>query len=121
MDVDFADLVTELAPGASLVQRAGRVNRRGLRPEARVYVYGLSDDASSTEWNKACGPYDRESYAETAAWLDTLPGGAESGLDICAWSVLQGTLAGNTVPGEQARRILYQRLEPWGCGEPLMH
>lgn len=113
VDVDFADLVTELAPGASLVQRAGRVNRRGLRPEARVYVYGLSDDASSTEWNKACGPYDRESYAETAAWLDTLPGGAESGLDICAWSVLQGTLAGNTVPGEQARRILYQRLEPW--------
>lgn len=113
VDVDFADLVTELAPGASLVQRAGRVNRRGLLPEAHIYVYGLSDDASNAEWNKARGPYDRETCTETAAWLDTLPGGTESGRDICAWSVLQGTLAGNTVPGEQARRLLYQRLEPW--------
>lgn len=40
VDVDFANMVTEIAPGSALVQRAGRVNRRGLRSSGPVYVFG---------------------------------------------------------------------------------
>ncbi|MBW3083109.1 type I-U CRISPR-associated helicase/endonuclease Cas3 [Bifidobacterium phasiani] len=120
VDADFADLVTELAPGTSLVQRAGRVNRRGLRPEAHVYVYGLADGASNADWKKVCGPYSKESCSETIDWLNTLPNGGDSDNDLSAWSVVRGVLQGNPVPGEQARRLLYQRLEPWDV-ENLSH
>ena len=41
IDVDFANMVTEIAPGSALVQRAGRVNRRGMRPEGSLHVFGL--------------------------------------------------------------------------------
>lgn len=38
VDLDLAGVVTELASGSAIAQRAGRVNRRGLRPEGRVVV-----------------------------------------------------------------------------------
>lgn len=40
VDIDFAGMVTDLATGSALVQRAGRVNRSGTRPSARVIVVG---------------------------------------------------------------------------------
>ena len=36
VDLDLAGIVTELAAGSALAQRAGRANRRGLRPLAPV-------------------------------------------------------------------------------------
>ena len=33
VDLDLCSLITDLAPGSALAQRAGRLNRRGLRPE----------------------------------------------------------------------------------------
>ena len=43
VDIDLAGLVTELASAESMAQRFGRVNRRGLRGEARIKVIAPSD------------------------------------------------------------------------------
>lgn len=53
VDVDFTDMVTEIAPGSALVQRSGRVNRRGLRSEGSVYVYLLPP----TRGESSCGTH----------------------------------------------------------------
>ncbi len=64
LDADFAAMVTELAPGSSLAQRAGRVNRLGARQSAEVRVlvpdgplpgkgappYRMDDLAAGLEW-----------------------------------------------------------------------
>jgi len=54
IDLDAGALVTELAPWASLVQRAGRLNRRGERREARMVWLDPGDDAIA----KRAAPYE---------------------------------------------------------------
>ncbi|MBM7368533.1 type I-G CRISPR-associated helicase/endonuclease Cas3g [Gordonia hydrophobica] len=67
VDVDFAAMVTELAPGPSLVQRAGRVNRRGLRDHGMcVIVVPDSEPTSRT------GPYAAEEISAAYRWVQAL-------------------------------------------------
>ena len=47
VDLDWAGMVTELASGAALAQRAGRVNRRGLRSSAPIVVVGPAEESLS--------------------------------------------------------------------------
>ncbi len=54
LDVDSRLLVTELAPWASIVQRAGRCNRNGEYESARVLVVEADDG------DKAARPYEPE-------------------------------------------------------------
>lgn len=49
VDVDFTDMVTEIAPGSALVQRSGRVNRRGLRSEGSVYAIFDPEGSDTSE------------------------------------------------------------------------
>ncbi|MGH3815661.1 MAG: type I-G CRISPR-associated helicase/endonuclease Cas3g [Pseudonocardiaceae bacterium] len=66
VDLDLHAMVTELAPGTALAQRAGRVNRLGLRPTA-IEVVVPADPASLT--SAKAGPYDVEDLQEALVWL----------------------------------------------------
>lgn len=78
VDIDCAALVTELAPGTSIAQRAGRVNRLGKLPESRVVVVG-PENAPQTD----ALPYKAADLAQSFAWLEGLGDGG----DISPWSL----------------------------------
>ena len=119
VDADFTDLVTELAPAGALVQRAGRVNRRGLRASARIVVIGVSEEAAERERIKEAIPYRLDDLEESLRWIRTLPS-REEGHDLSAWAVQRTVRDGHPLPMEHPRRLLYQRLEPWDV-ENLSH
>jgi CRISPR-associated endonuclease/helicase Cas3 len=100
VDLDLAGVVTELAAGSALVQRAGRVNRRGLREDGPVVVIvpdgPIRADARS-------GPYDAGELTEARGWL-TLRAGTPAGL--APWEV-----RGDPPPPPRQRRRLFQRPE----------
>ncbi|WP_454162627.1 type I-G CRISPR-associated helicase/endonuclease Cas3g [Gordonia iterans] len=64
VDVDLAALVTELAPGSAIAQRAGRVNRLGRRDSGPcvVVVPEVAPTAGS-------GPYEQDELTESFEWL----------------------------------------------------
>ncbi|HEY6423403.1 MAG TPA: type I-U CRISPR-associated helicase/endonuclease Cas3, partial [Pseudonocardiaceae bacterium] len=66
VDLDLHAMVTELAPGTALAQRAGRVNRLGLRSTA-VEV-ALPTDLGTLKEGKT-GPYEVEDLQDALAWL----------------------------------------------------
>ena len=103
IDADFSGMISELAPAASLVQRAGRVNRRGLRPEGPVVICCQNS-------GKIRGPYMKEDLTAAQMWLESLP--VEG---LTAWSsVLQPPAPA------QLERMVLQRLEWWDV-ENLSH
>lgn len=69
MDIDFAGLVTELAPGASLAQRFGRVNRLGLRDHADIAVLVPADTAAIRDDHP---PYRGADLIAGHEWLQEL-------------------------------------------------
>ena len=70
VDVDFAAMVTDLAPGSALVQRVGRVNRRGEREHGRVIVIGPKDTDSAL--STAARPYETEDIRQAREWIRQL-------------------------------------------------
>ena len=114
VDADFYALVTELAPAAALVQRAGRVNRQGKRPGGYVYVFGLNPGVDEKTRAKEAAPYLPEDLFKCGEWLRTLPltepsdDPSAEAYDISAWAVLSDISA---PPSESSRRLLLQRLE----------
>lgn len=66
VDLDLAGLVSDLASGSALAQRAGRINRRGLRPTGPVVIVapqGIDPTLRS-------GPYDAAELGAAATWLE---------------------------------------------------
>ena len=111
IDVDFANMVTEIAPGSALVQRAGRVNRRGIRAEGSVYVFGLDlQQLSEKKQAQEAAPYIPEDIDAAQKWLNSLNMKEADSADISAWSL---NMNHSPIPGEQSGRLLFQRLEPW--------
>jgi CRISPR-associated endonuclease/helicase Cas3 len=66
VDIDLHAMVTELAPGTALAQRAGRVNRLGLRDTA-IEVVAPVDAASLS--SAPPGPYHAEDLTQALSWL----------------------------------------------------
>lgn len=85
-DLDFAGMVTELPDLASLFQRLGRVNRRGLRQDARVVVLGEAEPKA-----EEARPYPREALQAAWSWLQALGAEGKAGVDFSP-KTLQGNL-----------------------------
>lgn len=67
VDIDLAALITELAPGTALAQRAGRVNRLGARDQGPCVVVVPEDEPTTRH-----GPYTAEDLARSYRWLQQL-------------------------------------------------
>jgi len=64
VDIDLAAMVTELAPGAAVTQRAGRVNRLGLRGTGPVVVVTPPDAVTKDRL-----PYRASELERSLQWL----------------------------------------------------
>lgn len=101
IDVDFADLVTELAPASSLAQRFGRVNRLGHRTDSKVVVI---EPVSGDSVKKDAPPYKAVDLSNAYGWLEAL-NGAENP------SVNPAAMVKNPPVQSSPERLLYQRPE----------
>lgn len=101
IDVDFADLVTELAPASSLAQRFGRVNRLGHRTDSKVVVI---EPASSDLVKKDAPPYKAIDLSNAYGWLEALNGTENP-------SVNPAAMVKNPPVQSSPERLLYQRPE----------
>lgn len=101
IDVDFADLVTELAPASSLAQRFGRVNRLGHRTDSKVVVI---EPASGDSVKKDAPPYKAVDLSNAYGWLEALN-------DAENPSVNPAAMVKNPPVQSSPERLLYQRPE----------
>ncbi len=102
IDMDLGALVTELAAGAAIAQRAGRVNRLGARQETEVVVLVPPSDHGPLP---DAPPYVSDDLAASEVWLR---GRAEDAKGLSPWSVCL-----DPPPGQVLRRMLLQRPEMW--------
>ena len=100
VDLDLAGMVTELASGSALTQRAGRVNRRGRRPRGRVVV--TVPDGAMSERSRS-GPYEFAELDAARRWLDRRAADPDG---LAPWR-----LRSDPPPPATQRRILFQRPE----------
>lgn len=102
VDLDFASLVTELAPAASLAQRFGRVNRLGDRDAATVEVV-----VPPRLPEKDRAPYAVGDLAVAYRWLHDL---VDAGGDVSPWTL--NRVERLRPPTTSPSRLAYSRVRP---------
>lgn len=109
IDLDATDMVTETASWDSLVQRFGRVNRRGSRAESSISVIEDCDKKPSVY---------REAKVNTAAFLETVAA-SENGLDVSPLELRRQEIPENLVtPSALLPVLLPAHLDAWARTSP---
>lgn len=101
VDIDFSAMVTELAPGSSLVQRFGRVNRIGRSARAMISVIVPANRAG----DYARPPYTTDELDRALEWLRSR---VDSKDGVSPWAVTR-----NPPPEAELDREVLQRPEDW--------
>lgn len=101
VDADFSAMVTELAAGSALAQRAGRVNRLGKRATAEIRVFAPASEIGP----KGAPPYEASDLIAALEWLGRREAD-EAGL--APWA-----LAEDPPPPQSLRRLVLKRPEMW--------
>lgn len=96
VDIDLAGLVTELAPGSALAQRAGRVNRIGKRDAGPIVIVGPQEAVPMDQL-----PYRQADLQDAYTWAQGLPPEGMS-----PWS-----LVSEPAPSPRPQRDLVKRVE----------
>ncbi len=99
VDIDLAAMVTELAPGSALAQRAGRVNRLGESTDTEVLVVGPHDPDKIID----TPPYAKDDLSAAYDWVQRRE------TDPKGFAPL--AISNDRAPAAQSRRTLLQRLE----------
>lgn len=99
VDLDLHGMVTEIASAPAIVQRLGRVNRRGQQDDAHVVIVGPVDPIRE---DTDPSPYTQTEIREAAEWLSEI---SRDSADLSPSSI-----ARTTVPPSSQRRLIYERL-----------
>lgn len=101
IDADFSAMVTELAPGSTIAQRAGRVNRLGRHETTEVRVAVPASEVPA----KGAPPYPSADIAAAWEWVCRR---AASGDGLAPWAIAGDPPAEAALP-----RVVLGRPEPW--------
>ncbi|GAB2557759.1 type I-G CRISPR-associated helicase/endonuclease Cas3g [Nocardia heshunensis] len=101
VDIDLAAMVTELAPGSALSQRAGRVNRAGKSEHTEIVVVGPTDPEDFADFP----PYTADELTAAYHWIQTR---ADDPNGLAPEAIRR-----YPAPGSRPSRTLWQRLEPY--------
>lgn len=99
VDLDLYALVTELASGSALTQRAGRVNRIGSAASADIVIVAPADASKIADYL----PYRADDLRAALDWVERR---AQSPEGLAPWAI-----ESDPAPLESSRRVLYQRPE----------
>src|SRR5699024_8753469 len=98
VDIDLAALVTELASGSAIAQRAGRVNRLGLQESGPITIVMPSGEIADQP------PYTAADLQAAAQWLKRRQ---EDPCGLAAWSI-----ATNQPPPQTMGRLVVSEIQP---------
>lgn len=110
VDMDFAGMVTQLASGSAIAQRAGRVNRSGSRDTGPVVVL-VPQDESVLDKERDVAPYTPSDLRAALAWLRQRAATPDG---LAPWA-LHPRGGGATPPEQSPRRPVWHRVEWWNA------
>jgi CRISPR-associated endonuclease/helicase Cas3 len=88
LDIDFDILFTEISPIDAIIQRAGRVNRKGEKSICNIYIFDVKDD------EKSFLPYKKEQIKQARKILNSFKVNNEANylkMNETFYKVIQGS------------------------------